>query len=53
MRSEMLDGKDAPAMVDGKPSGPTMAIRSVDSRHMAAVVKFQGQQITDQGTLDR
>ena len=39
-----LDGKDAPIMVNGKPSGQTMAIRSVDSRHAAAVLKFQGQQ---------
>lgn len=39
-----LDGKDAPIMVDGKPSGQTMAIRSVDSRHAAAVLKVQGQQ---------
>ena len=40
-----LDGKDAAAMVDGKPSGETMAIQSIDSRHTNAIVKMQGQQM--------
>src|SRR5688572_10941295 len=40
-----LDGKDVPTIVDGKPSGQTMSIRSIDSRHTAAVVKFQGRQM--------
>jgi hypothetical protein len=40
-----LDGKDAPTMIDGKPSGQTMAIRSIDNRHAVGVVKFQGQQM--------
>ncbi|MBI1791900.1 MAG: hypothetical protein HYR60_30605 [Acidobacteria bacterium] len=40
-----LDGKDAVAMVDGKPSGQTMAIRSIDSRHMSGIVKMAGDQI--------
>src|SRR5713101_5839470 len=40
-----LDGKDADAMIDGKPSGTTMAIRSADSRHIDGIVKMQGQQI--------
>jgi hypothetical protein len=39
-----LDGKDVPTMIDGKPMGQTVGIRSIDSRHMAGVVKFQGQQ---------
>ncbi len=41
-----LDGKDAPALVDGKPSGSTMAIRSFDSRHIDGIVKMQGQQFS-------
>ena len=40
-----LDGKDAVAIVDGKPSGETMAIQSIDSRHTNAIVKMQGQQM--------
>lgn len=38
-----LDGKEVPTMVDGKPTGQTMSIRSVDSRHLTGVVKSQGQ----------
>jgi len=41
-----LDGKDAPTMMDGKPTGQTMAIRSIDGRHTEGVVKFQGKQIS-------
>jgi hypothetical protein len=39
-----LDGKDAAAMVDGKPSGQTMAIRLIDSRHATGIIKMQGKQ---------
>jgi hypothetical protein len=39
-----LDGKDAPTMVDGKPTGQTMAIRKIDSRHYVGVLKFQGKE---------
>src|SRR5712692_6049054 len=28
-----LDGKDVPVLVNGKPTGQTMAIRTIDSRH--------------------
>jgi hypothetical protein len=38
-----LDGKDAPVMVGGKPSGQTMAIRQVDDHHATAVLKVNGQ----------
>jgi hypothetical protein len=38
-----LDGKDAPNLVDGKPSGQTMDIRKIDSRHTTAVVKMNGK----------
>lgn len=40
-----LDGKDAPQLIDGKPSGQTMAIKKIDSRHTVAVVKFQGKEM--------
>ena len=39
-----LDGKDAAVSLDGKPTGQTMAIRLVDSRHTFAVMKFQGKE---------
>jgi hypothetical protein len=38
-----FDGKDAPFMVDGKPSGQTVATRMIDSRHAAGVVKMNGK----------
>jgi hypothetical protein len=41
-----LDGKDAPVLLDGKPTGQTMAIRLIDSRHTFAVMKFQGKEGT-------
>ena len=39
-----LDGKDAPVLLDGKPTGQTMAIKLIDSRHTFAVMKFQGKE---------
>ena len=39
-----LDGKDAPIVLDGKPTGQTMAIRLIDSRHTFAIMKFQGKE---------
>ena len=39
-----LDGRDAPTMVDGKPTGQTMSLRKIDSRHYAGVLKFQGKE---------
>ena len=41
-----LDGKDAPVLLDGKPTGQTMAIRLIDSRHTFAVMKFEGKEGT-------
>jgi hypothetical protein len=38
-----LDGKDAPLLIDGKPSGETMAIKLVDAHHSSAVVKMGGK----------
>jgi hypothetical protein len=40
-----LDGKDVPVLVEGKPSGQTMGIKKIDSRHTVGVVKFQGKKM--------
>ena len=40
-----LDGKDAQLMMNGKPSGETMAIQKIDDHHFATVIKMNGQQI--------
>jgi hypothetical protein len=39
-----LDGKDAPVMHDGKPTGQTMAVKRVDSHHTFTVLKLQGKE---------
>jgi hypothetical protein len=39
-----LDGKDAPVLIDGKPTGQTTAIRKIDSHHTLTVLKFQGSE---------
>jgi hypothetical protein len=38
-----LDGKDVPVLVNGKPTGQTMGILMIDSRHTSAVSKLQGK----------
>jgi hypothetical protein len=38
-----IDGTDAPVLVDGKPSGETMAIKLVDKRHSTTVIKMNGK----------
>jgi hypothetical protein len=38
-----LDGADAPLVVQGKPSGMTMAIKQVDSRRVVSVLKLHGK----------
>ena len=38
-----MDGTEVPAMIGGKPSGQTMAIKRVDDRHYTAVLKMGGQ----------
>ena len=40
-----LDGKDAPVVVNGTPSGQTMGIRRIDDRHTSTVVKLQGAEM--------
>lgn len=38
-----MDGRDAPALIGGKPSGQTMAVTRIDDHHYNAVVKMNGQ----------
>ena len=40
-----LDGKDVPVLIGGKPSGQTMGITKIDSRHTVNVIKFEGKEI--------
>ena len=47
-----LDGKDAPVIVNGKPSGETMAIKLIDKYHSTTVVKMDGKPFgTSKGTF--
>ena len=47
-----LDGNDAPVLINGKPSGETMAIKMVDPRHSNTVVKMNGKPFgTSKGTF--
>lgn len=47
-----LDGSDVPALIDGKPSGETMAVRRLDDHHTHTVVKLNGKPFgTSDGTL--
>ena len=47
-----LDGKDAPVLLDGKPSGETMAIRRLDAHHSSTVVTLNGHPFgTSRATL--
>ena len=38
-----LDGNDAPLLIDGKPSGETMAVKLVDKRHAVTTAKMNGK----------
>lgn len=38
-----MDGTEVPALIGGKPSGETMAIKRIDGHHYSAVVKLNGQ----------
>jgi hypothetical protein len=40
-----LNCKDVTVLIEGKPSGQTMGIKKIDSRHTVGVVKFQGKEI--------
>jgi hypothetical protein len=47
-----MDGTEVPALVGGKPSGETMAIKRVDDHHYTGVVKMDGQPFgTSKGVL--
>jgi hypothetical protein len=47
-----MDGTEVPALVGGKPSGETMAIKRVDDHHYSAVVKMSGKPFgTSNGTV--
>jgi hypothetical protein len=37
-----MDGNEVPVLVNGKPSGETMAIRKIDERHTSTIVKMNG-----------
>ena len=41
-----LDGKDVPVLVNGEPTGQTMGITKIDSRHTVTVMKFQGKEMS-------
>ena len=38
-----MNGTAVPALIAGKPSGETMAIKRVDDHHLTAVLKMNGQ----------
>lgn len=38
-----FDGREVPVLLDGKPSGETMAITLVDPRHTVTIVKMNGK----------
>jgi hypothetical protein len=38
-----MDGKETPALIGGKPSGETMAVKRLDDHHFSAVLKMNGQ----------
>ena len=47
-----MDGTDTPALVGGKPSGETMAVKRLDDHHYSAVVKMSGKPFgTSNGTV--
>jgi hypothetical protein len=47
-----LDGKDAPLLINGKPSGETMAITRIDKLRSATILKMNGKQFgTSKGTF--
>jgi hypothetical protein len=41
-----MDGTEVPALVAGKPSGQTMAVKRIDERHYSAIVKMNGKPLT-------
>jgi len=39
-----FDGREVPVLLDGKPSGETMAIKRLDDHHTVTVVKMNGKE---------
>jgi hypothetical protein len=47
-----MNGTEAPALIAGKPSGETMAIKRVDDHHVTAILRMNGQPFgTYSGTI--
>ena len=47
-----LDGTESPVLMNGKPSGETMAIKVLDKLHSSTVVKMDGKAFgTSKGTF--
>jgi hypothetical protein len=47
-----MNGTEVPALIAGKPSGETMAIKRVDDHHYSTIVKMNGQPFgTSNGTV--
>jgi len=47
-----LDGSEAPVLINGKPSGETMAITRLDAHHAHTVLRMNGKQFaTSESTL--
>jgi hypothetical protein len=47
-----MNGTEVPALVGGKPTGSTMAIKRVDDHHYTAILKMNGQLFgTSTGTV--
>jgi hypothetical protein len=45
-----MNGTEVPVLMNGKPSGETMAIKRVDDRHFTGVVKMNGQPMSTSAT---
>src|SRR5262245_10461386 len=41
--SSPFNGSEVPVLVDGKPSGETMAIKRIDDHHASTVLKMKGE----------
>jgi hypothetical protein len=47
-----MDGTEVPVLLNGRPSGETMALKRIDASHMSGVVKMNGQLfVTSSSTL--
>jgi len=40
----LADGKESPHLIDGKPTGQTIAVKKIDERHTVSVLKVEGKQ---------